>query len=209
MKASRSTYAESEQPFRAVGALLLLSAFAISGYHRRKARQSDPSVEAAAVEEEGVHLFVALRVAGFTMWGSVALYLLRPRWMRWAQLPLPRRLRWLGALLAALTVPLFQWMFRSIGTNISPTVAIRREHQLVVKGPYRWVRHPLYSLGTLFVLSLALLAANWFIALAGAIAFPILMARLPKEEEKLLERFGDEYREYMARTGRLFPRFRR
>jgi hypothetical protein len=43
---------------------------------------------------------------------------------------------------------------------------------------------------------------------AGTTALTLLMMRLPKEEEELIERFGDEYREYAERTGRLFPRLR-
>ena len=60
---------------------------------------------------------------------------------------------------------------------------------------------------TSFFVSLSLLAANWFMALASLSVLTMLLIRLPKEEEKLIERFGDEYREYMKRTGRLLPRF--
>lgn len=62
-------------------------------------------------------------------------------------------------------------------------------------GPYRWARHPLYTAGTTFFVSLSVLA--------------MLLVRLPKEEGRLIERFGDEYREYMQRTGCFLPRLRR
>ncbi len=45
-------------------------------------------------------------------------------------------------------------------------------------------------------------------AAASLSVLSMLLVRLPKEEEKLIERFGDEYREYMKRTGRLLPRLR-
>jgi protein-S-isoprenylcysteine O-methyltransferase Ste14 len=60
--------------------------------------------------------------------------------------------------------------------------------------------------GTLFFGSFALLAANWFIALADLATLAVLISRLPREEEKLIEHFGDDYMEYMKRTGRLLPR---
>ena len=72
--------------------------------------------------------------------------------------------------------------------------------------PYRWVRHPLYSVGSMFFASLSVLTANWFMALATFSILLMLLVRLPKEKQKLMERFGDEYREYMKRTGRFFPR---
>ncbi len=74
--------------------------------------------------------------------------------------------------------------------------------------PYRWVRHPLYSAGAVFAVALNLLVANWFTTASGTTALTLLLMRLPKEEEELIIRFGDEYREYAERTGRLFPRFR-
>jgi protein-S-isoprenylcysteine O-methyltransferase Ste14 len=84
-------------------------------------------------------------------------------------------------------------------------VAIREQHELVTAGPFRWVRHPLYAIGTTFFASLSVVAANWFMALASLSVLVMLLVQLP-EEERLLERFGGEYAEYMERTGRLLPR---
>jgi protein-S-isoprenylcysteine O-methyltransferase Ste14 len=99
------------------------------------------------------------------------------------------------------------WVFCAIDKNITPTVETREDHELVTTGPYRWVRHPLYTVGTTFFASLSLLAANWFMSLATLSVLVMLLVRLPKEEEKLMQRFGDDYREYAKRTGRLLPRF--
>jgi protein-S-isoprenylcysteine O-methyltransferase Ste14 len=63
--------------------------------------------------------------------------------------------------------------------------------------------------GTTFFASLSVLAANWFMGLVSLSVLVMLLVRLPKEEEKLIERFGEEYREYMKRTGQLLPRFGR
>ena len=52
-----------------------------------------------------------------------------------------------------------------------------------------------------------MMADNWFIAALGILAFIGMAIRTPKEEANLIEKFGDEYREYMKRTGRFFPKF--
>jgi protein-S-isoprenylcysteine O-methyltransferase Ste14 len=71
------------------------------------------------------------------------------------------------------------------------------------------VRHPLYTVGTSFFMSLGIVAAHWFKELASLMVLVMLLIRLPKEEEKPIERFGDEYRGYIERTGRLLPRIKR
>ena len=196
-----------EEPiFRGITAALLATALSISAYHRHRAEQA--SEEKISWREEGLPTIIALRSSGLALWLSVVAYLLKPRWMKWSSLSLPSWLRWSGAGLGAATLPLSYWVFRSLGKNVTPTVETRENHELVTGGPYRWVRHPLYSVGTAFFVSLSLVAANWFVGLASLSALSMLLVRLPKEEAKLIERFGDEYREYMRRTGRFFPRLK-
>jgi protein-S-isoprenylcysteine O-methyltransferase Ste14 len=98
------------------------------------------------------------------------------------------------------------WLFRSIGSGITPTSATRKAHQLVTSGPYRWIRHPLYTFGASLFIAFGVMADNWFIALLGILAFIAMAARTPKEEANLIEKFGDEYRSYMQRTGRFLPK---
>ena len=101
------------------------------------------------------------------------------------------------------------WLFSSIGSGITPTSATRKNHQLVTSGPYRWVRHPLYTFGSSMFIALGLMADSWFIAALGILAFLAMAIRTPKEEANLIETFGDEYKEYMKRTGRYFPKLLR
>ena len=107
------------------------------------------------------------------------------------------------ALIAGLVVV---WMFRTLGRNLTDTVVTRKQHTLVTNGPYRWVRHPLYTLAALLGIASSLAAANWFFIVAGGLVFLLLAIRTRKEEENLLARFGDDYRTYMQRTGRFVPR---
>jgi len=197
---------KGEPVFRGIAATLLAAALSVSAYYRHRAEQA--SEEKISWREEGLPTIIALRSSGLALLLSVMAYLLNPRWMEWSSLSLPAWLRWSGAGLGAATLPLAYWVFRSLGKNITPTVETRENHELVTSGPYRWVRHPLYSVGTSFFVSLSLVAANWFIGLGSLSALAMLLVRLPKEEAKLIERFGDEYRVYMERTGRFLPRLR-
>jgi protein-S-isoprenylcysteine O-methyltransferase Ste14 len=196
-----------EGTFRTVVAALLVSVFSISGYHRHRAERADEE-RGLAWREEGLPVAIGLRSSGLALVIAAAAYVLNPRWMGWSGLDLPPWLRWSGAGLGAASLPLAHWVFSSIGENITPTVTTRKYHELVTSGPYRWVRHPLYSVGTTFFVSLSLLAANWFIGLASLSVLVMLLVRLPKEEARLVERFGDEYRAYVEHTGRLLPRLR-
>ena len=84
--------------------------------------------------------------------------------------------------------------------NLDASAGPRASHTLVTRGPYRWVRHPFYDCMALFVVSIALMMANWFVIAAGAIMFTLLAIRSRTEEDKLLERFGEPYRVYRAAT---------
>jgi protein-S-isoprenylcysteine O-methyltransferase Ste14 len=126
--------------------------------------------------------------------------------MAWAKIGLPEWIRWLGVGIGILCTMGIYWLFSSIGRGITPTSATRKAHQLVTHGPYHWVRHPLYTVGSSLFIAFGMMADNWFIALLGLFAFLAMASRTPKEEANLVEKFGDEYREYMKRTGRFFPK---
>jgi protein-S-isoprenylcysteine O-methyltransferase Ste14 len=195
---------KEERAFRAATAALLLAAAAVSGYHRHGAQLAAPE-KISAVEGEGLPTAVALRLSGIALMISAVTYVLSPRRMAWSSVRLPAPVRWVGAVLAAATLPLSWWIFESLGRNVTPTVATRARHELVTAGPFRWVRHPLYATGTTFFASLSVVAANWFMGLASLCVLAMLLVRLPEEEGRLLERFDGEYAEYMERTGRLLP----
>jgi protein-S-isoprenylcysteine O-methyltransferase Ste14 len=196
---------DSESRFRGVAALLFFLSAGISIYHRAKA---DMTGEPVTWKEEGLPTIIATRGGGLVLWLSMVLCLVYPRAMRWAQMPLPSWIRWGGVGMGTMLIPLEFWMFRSIGGGITPTVATRADHRLVTHGPYRWVRHPLYSIGTGIFLAQSIINANWFVAILSVIALKLILMRLPKEEAQLIARFGDDYREYMQRTGRLLPRLK-
>jgi protein-S-isoprenylcysteine O-methyltransferase Ste14 len=134
------------------------------------------------------------------------LYVFAWRWMAWARQPLPAWARWAGAIPGLIALGLFVWAHRSLGRNYSKWLHIRQGHTLVTHGPYRWVRHPMYTAFYLIHIAALLLSANWFLGLTWIGGLTLLMAaRVPREEAMLVEAFGAAYEDYMGRTGRFLP----
>ncbi len=194
----------TEQAFRWIFILVLVGAFSISGYYRRRARQSGDVIPRA---REG-KLSLALRLLfAAPLYLSLLAYMVNPEWMAWSSVPIPAWLRWAAAAVGLGMLPLLVWVFRSIGRNISETVLTKADHALVTQGPYRWVRHPLYAAATAAFLSLGVVAANWFMmAMAVAALLGVRLIVVPREEAELTRKFGEAYREYRKRTGALLPR---
>ncbi len=194
-----------DQIFRYVLIAGFASFFPIGIYHRLKSRTG----EKLDRRQEGLFILISLRLLALAGMGGVMTFVINPRWMAWSSVALPAWLRWVGAGLGVLATLLLAWTFRNLGKNLTDTVVTRREHTLVTTGPYRWVRHPFYVTFFLAVLANSLTAANWFIFATCGLAFLLIVVRTKTEEAKLIERFGDEYRRYMDRTGRFIPRLRR
>jgi protein-S-isoprenylcysteine O-methyltransferase Ste14 len=192
-----------ESVFRSIAILSLALTLPIGLYHRIR---SQATREKLARRQEGIFILIGLRLCASLALIALAAYLINPTGMAWSSVALPAWLRWIGAFLALFAVPpLLFWTFHSLGKNLTDTVVTRREHTLVTHGPYRWVRHPFYDVLLLWVVSMSLLTADWLLALLGLSAFAMMVVRTRIEEEKLIERFGDEYRAYMERTGKFFP----
>lgn len=195
----------NENIFRILAALIFFTGIGISSYFRRKADRD--SGEKVSRSVDGTAFMTIIKIVGLILWLSPLVYLINPAWMAWSKIGLPEWARWLGVGLGVLSTMGIYWLFSSIGSGITPTSATRKEHKLVTSGPYRWVRHPLYTFGSSLFIAFGMMADNWFIALLGILAFIAMTIRTPKEEANLIEKFGDEYRDYMKRTGRYLPKF--
>lgn len=116
----------------------------------------------------------------------------------------------IGTLLLGAAVWLFWRSHRDLGTNWSPSLEIGARQKLTTQGVYRLIRHPMYASQGLYGLAQALLMQNWIAGSAGLLGFfAFYFFRVPREERMMLDHFGDAYREYCARTGRVVPRFHR
>ncbi len=92
-----------------------------------------------------------------------------------------------------------------LGANWSGTVTIKQNHELIISGPYRSVRHPIYSGLLLAFIGSALARAEWRGVLAVVLVFWALWRKSRIEEQRMREQFGLAYDEYARRTPALFP----
>jgi protein-S-isoprenylcysteine O-methyltransferase Ste14 len=193
-----------DSAFRAIVAAILVGFIAHRGFYTRRVQHSTDAV----LEQPETHL--GSRIAGALALAALlatAVYVSFPAWLSWAALPLPIWLRWLGLAVALAGFGLLQWAQITLGRNWSDAPKMLASQALVAEGPYRWVRHPIYAAFLLILGSLLLISANWLVG-GSWIAMTSLdiASRMETEEVMMLRRFGEQYRAYMARTGRLLPR---
>jgi protein-S-isoprenylcysteine O-methyltransferase Ste14 len=189
-----------------MGLVVLWAVFApVAVFYRTRSNSSGEKLDRW---QEGAFILFALRGAAAVGFAALVAFLIYPPLVAWATLPLPGFLRWTGMGFGAIGGCLMIWTFHTLGRNLTDTVVTRKEHTLITSGPYRWVRHPIYGSAAFIVLAASLLSASWLVLLCGAAVLTLLVLRTKTEEQKLIDRFGDEYRDYCDRTGRFFPRLR-
>ena len=156
---------------------------------------------------EGLLVAAPLRLLLVASVVGMVVYLVNPARMAWSTIPLPLWMRWLGFPVGLCAIFLVHWVLKSLGQNFSTSLTIKEKQTLVTHGPYRRVRHPMYTAFILLWVAFLLLSANWFIGFTGIVAFVwTTVIRTPKEEEMMFDRFGEEYLAYKQRTGRYLPR---
>lgn len=189
----------------------IYAAFAgIRIYYRRKSRKSGPPVAAKqrGTGQIGGKAGIVLSIGILGMLTSVILYLLIPPQIQWFPLPLPSMVRWAGVILGFTILPFLRWIHRTLGLYYSPVLQIKKEHTLVTTGPYSRIRHPMYTIFMLFILSTMLITANLLVAIFAIIVIITFFPISKKEEQMLLDQFGKKYKDYMKRAGRFLPRIR-
>jgi protein-S-isoprenylcysteine O-methyltransferase Ste14 len=137
------------------------------------------------------------------------IYAFSPESFAWSSLTMPVWLRWLGAALAVTALLFFIWIHRSLGRNFSAFLKLKEQQTLVTFGPYRWIRHPMYTAFYILHIAAFLLTSNWFIGVTWIAGLTVVITlRIQREEAMMIERFGDRYRSYMENTGRFVPQVR-
>ena len=120
--------------------------------------------------------------------------------------PLPDWTYFLGLPLFVLGLAIVSWAVRTLGRNYSPQVLIYQGHQLVERGPYRFIRHPAYTSGFLLAAGWGFMAQSWAAVVITAIALAIGTGyRIRVEEKLLISEFGEQYKSYSRRVKRLVP----
>ncbi len=190
--------------YRAFTVVFFVTAMSVSIYFRSRAARQDSNGSRDGAS--GPAMLVMRLAFVFGLLGFLVTYAVKPEWTNWASMPLLDAVRILGGFMVVVTIPCFFWLFRHLGKNVTPTANTRLEHSLIITGPYRWVRHPMYTAGIAFWMGMSLFAAKWFLLLFVGAAFVFLMLRTPREEANLQARFGDAYDAYRLRTGRYLPK---
>ena len=125
---------------------------------------------------------------------------------RAADHPFSPALAWVGILVFAAALWLFYRTHADLGRNWSVSLEVRDRHTLITAGIYRRIRHPLYAAFWLWAIAQALLLPNWVAGTAGLVGFGTLFFfRVGREEQLMIETFGEEYRAYMRQTSRIVP----
>ncbi len=159
-----------------------------------------------AVEREGRGMFAVRVVMFIILLGWLALYAIHPAWMEALSIPLPGWLRWTGFALGLASLGFWSWTQAALGKEWSPQLQLREKHHLVTSGPYARIRHPLYTAMLGYGTSLALVTANWIFVVFAMAVIAGLFARVPREEQMMIKEFGEEYKAYIKKTGRFFPK---
>jgi protein-S-isoprenylcysteine O-methyltransferase Ste14 len=202
----------TETIFRLAFVFLLAGLLAMRFYFMIKVRRSGGRLmpDEKAVAREGGRGVLIIRVVGFfALVTFLVMYIIRMPWIDMYSFPLPNWLRWAGFALGVVTVAFWTWTQITLDTQWSAQLQLTKNHHLVTTGPYAWLRHPLYAGMFGWSFALALLTANWIFVAVCLLVFLGLLWRIPREEKMMLEAFGDEYKTYMQRTGRFFPRLRK
>jgi len=129
-------------------------------------------------------------------------------WITFADYPAVAGLQMVGVLVFVTGLWVLRCSHVDLGRNFSPSLFIRDHHQLVSHGIYRHIRHPMYLSFLMWAVGQALLINNWLAGPLGIIAFLFIYGfRIEREEQQLLDTFGDQYREYQQKSARLLPGF--
>jgi protein-S-isoprenylcysteine O-methyltransferase Ste14 len=98
------------------------------------------------------------------------------------------------------------WCYAAMGSAWRIGINRKEKISLVTSGPYRTMRHPIYSFQVVMLAGVALLLPTALSIAALVVHFACVLVKASDEEHFLLSSVGEDYRSYILRTGRLFPR---
>lgn len=192
--------------FHRLAILIVTAMIGVSGYYRHRADRLGGQV---ARDLEPAPIRIGLSLCGLMGFGGLLAYLVWPPALAFTLVPVPVALRWAGVAIGALGAIGAWWVFRTLGANVTRTVRTRANATLVTTGPYRFIRHPLYTTAAIVFCALSLLTRSWWFAAWIVPAFLLLAIRTKQEEQHLEARFGDAWQAYASQTGRFLPKLTR
>ncbi|MFX1482795.1 MAG: isoprenylcysteine carboxylmethyltransferase family protein [Promethearchaeota archaeon] len=198
----------AENIFLGLFLFVFIMGWVLRGYYGRHSpdyRKSFAELKRQPLEYESPLSFTLQVSFGLTLFAALVIYVFYTPLFSWMQLPLMPIIRWAGVIVGIICLPLIGWVQWTLGESFSKTLTIQKDHKLITTGPYSKIRHPMYSVHTFWFLSWFLVSTNLLFGISLILWIAYIALRIPLEEKMLIEKFGDEYKEYMKNTGRLFP----
>lgn len=184
-------------PYREIIAVCLLAFLAFWTWGMRQVRRAERSESVASSLVNSLSMWAGMALLGIASVG--------PRLAAFLSLPASTARSVAGTACVVVGVAIAIWSRSVLGSNWSGLVRITEGQELVTRGPYRLVRHPIYS-GMLLAAGGVALALGDIAGLAGfALIFVSLLRKALVEELLLASEFGEPYAAYMRRTKRLIP----
>jgi len=97
------------------------------------------------------------------------------------------------------------WSFKTLGDNYSQDIMIKKNHELVTKGPFALIRHPQYMCQILLDLGAAAATFGYIVGLLALIEIPIYIMRASMEDKLLAKYFTEKFSDYKKKSGFMFP----
>ena|ERR1039458_3617128 len=170
----------------------IISAFSVKAVKERQSRGSRLAA-------------ICLPIIGFLFLAGISSF--RPGWLRLNTrfLPDTLALRIMGDVTVLIGLIIALWARTILGGNWSASVTFKEDHELIERGPYRFVRHPIYTSILLMILGTAIISGRAGPFLALIICFLVYWQRLRQEEALLTKHFPETYPGYKSRTKALIP----
>jgi protein-S-isoprenylcysteine O-methyltransferase Ste14 len=188
-------------------------AYVMTAYsNKAKAGNEDKAKRIKTHNQNEVPLLLKLRTLfGIPFYLGALVWTFAPKFMAWSNLPFPVWVRWVGLALGFFAIILNAWSHKTLsqklGVDFDPAMRLLKVPALVMEGPYARMRHPIYLAFLLMQIAVLFLTSNWLIGFSGlAIIISVIAIRVPEEEKRLIEQFGDEYQNYMKHSGSLLPK---
>lgn len=195
---------DQEIIFRTLFILGGVAMFAIRIYYQLKVRGD---LRYSEMRDRGARLIPGSIAALVTLIFG-AEYIFFPGTFSWAySIQFPFSLRSFGVVLLIAGISLLWLAHHHLGKSFHSLVVLKEDQVLVESGPYRSIRHPIYSAYIMNYLGGGLLASNWVLTFMPVVFFGLFIAlRIDDEEKAMVEKFGDRYTHYMKHTGRFLPK---
>lgn len=147
-----------------------------------------------------------VKFVGFCITGPVLIYVFFD-YLNFAHINFPGILRLIAGILMLFNVFYFLWIHLTLGRNWSPILVISKDQKLITYGPYKSIRHPMYTSIWLHLFCMMFVSGNWIVGTIGILAFGTsYFIRINEEESMMIDEFGEDYINYKKKTRRLIPK---